>query len=522
MVRFPRHGLAPMALSLLAPLAASAADLNSAGVRRYAGDQEQVSSITQFSEVRPTDWAYQALSNLIERHGCLAGYPNGTLLGRQAISRYEAAALLNACLDRISERSEELTRLLQVFEKDLAVLQGRVDGLEARVGELEATRFSTTTKLTGLATVVLGANGFSGSASEQRRQARQAVGGTTLNYDLQLTFDTSFSGKDLLRTNLRAGNFAGTSFLDGGPSSLSTLEIAFEEECGTGTDCGDVLAIDRLFYQVPLGEFTVTLGGRVGQDDMLAIWPSVYPAATVLDVLTLGGAPAAYNKNLGAGAGLWWQKNGFAISANYVAANGDAGDPDQGGIATDGAAGTGTVQIGYSADQWGIAAVYSGIQNGNDLIVYGTNFSLESFSNPGFTSAFGLSGYWQPARSGWLPSISAGWGFNSTAYSSDVDSRGLVSTSQSWSVGLQWQDAVLAGNALGMAVGQPTFATRLEGGDTPRDGNVVWEWWYKLQVTDAIAITPALFYLSRPLGADTPAGQSFSQLGGLIKTSFSF
>jgi hypothetical protein len=348
------------------------------------------------------------------------------------------------------------------------------------------------------------------------------VGGTTLTYDLQLTFDTSFSGKDLLRTNLRAGNFADTSFLDGGPSSLSTLEIAFQEECGTGTDCGDVVAIDRLFYQVPLGDFTVTLGGRVGQDDMLAIWPSVYPTDSVLDVLTYAGAPGAYNANLGAGAGLWWQKNGFAISANYVAANGDAGDPEQGGIATDGAAGTGTVQIGYSADQWGIAAIYSGIQNGNDLIVYGTNFSLESFSNPGFTSAFGLSGYWQPARSGWLPSISAGWGFNSTAYSNDVDSRGLVSTSQSWSLGLQWQDAFLAGNALGMAVGQPTFATRLEGGDTPRDGNVVWEWWYELQVTDAIAITPALFYLSRPLGADTPAGQSFSQLGGLIKTSFSF
>ena len=73
-----------------------------------------------------------------------------------------------------------------------------------------------------------------------------------------------------------------------------------------------------------------------------------------------------------------------------------------------------------------------------------------------------------------------------------------------------------------MAVGQPTFATSLKGGDTPRDGNDVWEWWYEVQVTDHIAVTPALFYLSRPLGGYTPEGRSFNQLGGLIKTSFRF
>ncbi len=97
-----------------------------------------------------------------------------------------------------------------------------------------------------------------------------------------------------------------------------------------------------------------------------------------------------------------------------------------------------------------------------------------------------------------------------------------MGTSQSWSVGLQWEDAFLKGNALGMAVGQAPFATSLQGGAVPNDGNYVWEWWYKFQVTDNIAVTPALFYLSRPLGGDTPDGRSFHQLGGLIKTSFSF
>jgi hypothetical protein len=529
MHRLPPLLIASTALGLLPPLtlearqAAAAAELNIAAVGGVAKPPEQVSSINQFSDVRPTDWAYQALSNLIERHGCIAGHPSGSFQGGQALSRYEAAALLNVCLDRITEVTDELKRLIKEFEQELTVLKGRMDGLEAKVGELEATRFSTTTRLSGLATFVLGASHFGGSASGRVRQAGREFGATTFNYDLQLTLDTSFNGKDLLRTNLRAGNFADSSFGGAGPTILSQLETAFQEDLDVpGSNGSDVVAIERLYYQWPLGEFTLTLGPRVGQEDMLAIWPSVYPSDTVLDVLTYGGAPTALNSNLGAGAGIWWKRGGFAVSANVVAANGDNGDPSSGGIATDGAGSTGTVQIGYTEEQWGVAATYSRIQNGNDLIPYATTFALESFSQPGLTHAFGFSGYWQPASAGWLPSISAGWGINGTQYDGDVDSDGLVATSQSWSVGLEWQDVAARGNALGMAVGQPTFATALNGGATPTDGNFAWEWWFKLQVSDAISVTPALFYLSRPDGQATPSGRGFDQLGGLIKTTFRF
>ena len=87
--------VAPAAVGFLAT-GASAADLNINGVSDYADASvdglEQVTSITQFSDVYPTDWAYQALSNLIERYGCVAGYPNGTFRGNRAMTRYEAAA----------------------------------------------------------------------------------------------------------------------------------------------------------------------------------------------------------------------------------------------------------------------------------------------------------------------------------------------------------------------------------------------------------------------------------------------
>ncbi len=516
--------VAPAALGLMAPVAANATELNINGVSDYTATGEQVTSITQFSDVYPTDWAYQALSNLIERYGCVAGYPNGTYRGNRAMTRFEAAALLNACLDRVTEVTDELKRLMKEFEKELAILKGRVDGLEARVGELEATQFSTTTKLSGLATFAIGANNFYGTKSLTRESKRE-FGGTTFNYDLQLSLETSFTGKDLLLTVLRSGNFETSAFGDGGgPTGLSTLETGFQEDSGPNS-----VGIDKLFYQFPVGSsFTFTLGGRVGQEDMLAVWPSAYPSETILNVTTLNGAPAAYNKNLGPGAGVSWAtESGFSISANYVAANGAIGNPREGGIATRNSLSSGTVQIAYESENWNIAAIYSGIQNSAQLIGgFGTTFNEVFTGSNSFMNAWGIGGSWQPQESGWIPSISAGYGYNTVEANIDFE----VSGSQSWLVGLQWNDVFLKGNNAGMAVGQPVFATRQKGDFTPGDGNYVWEWWYQFQVTDNISVTPALFYLSRPLGQFTEQfteqfagnGATFSQLGGLIKTSFKF
>ena len=124
--------------------------------------QGQVTSVSQLSDVRPTDWAFQALQSLVERYGCIAGYPDGTFRGNRAMTRYEFAAGLNACLDKVSELIRAgtgnlatkddlaaLQRLQEEFAAELATLRGRVDALEARTSELEANQFSTTTKLTG-------------------------------------------------------------------------------------------------------------------------------------------------------------------------------------------------------------------------------------------------------------------------------------------------------------------------------------------------------------------------------------
>ncbi|MCT0199969.1 iron uptake porin [Synechococcus sp. CS-1325] len=525
--------LAPAALGLLAPMAVSASELNIDGVNKYAGSEEQVTSITQFSDVQPTEWAYQALSNLVERYGCVAGYPDGTFRGKKPLSRWEAAALLNACLDRITEVTDELRRLMKEFETELAVLKGRVDGLEAKVGELEANQFSTTTKLKGTATFVIGANSYGGDSG--RVDAAQALqGSTAFNYDLRLDLDTSFTGKDLLRTRLRAGNFGDSPF--GAPVvGLNALEVGFEGPPGP-----DSVMINRLFYQFPVGSsFTVTAGPRVRQDDMLAVWPSVYPADTVLDIFTYAGAPGTYSLNLGAGGGLWWKSGGFSASVNYVAANGNVGAPDDrfavcGGIGNDCSQQTGTAQIAYTGTNFGLAVAYNystpngvaGLYGGN-----GTPTAVTAYLNADSVNSVGISGYWQPSNSGFIPSISAGWGINAYTYGNGTGAIGEDfgdAQSQSWYVGLQWTDVFIKGNAAGMAVGQPTFLTQTSGDSTidPRDGQFAWEWWYKFQVTDNISVTPAIYYLSAPLGQDGSFGSNnrpdLNNFGGLLKTTFKF
>ncbi|MFM6308687.1 MAG: iron uptake porin, partial [Dolichospermum sp.] len=145
-----------VALTLLAGNSAFAGEVNGkvtsvADLSSESNNLSQVTSVSQFSDVQPTDWAFQALQSLVERYGCAAGYPNGTFRGNRALSRYEFAAGLNSCLDRVNELIATATadlvtkqdlatlqRLQEEFSTELATLRGQVDALEARTGELEA------------------------------------------------------------------------------------------------------------------------------------------------------------------------------------------------------------------------------------------------------------------------------------------------------------------------------------------------------------------------------------------------
>ena len=492
--------LAPVALGMVAPVAANAADLNLAAVNQYSSS-EQVTSVTQFSDVKPSDWAYQALSNLVERYGCVAGYPSGTFKGGQAMTRYEAAALLNACLDRVSETTDELKRLLTEFGAELAVLRGRVDAAEARIGTLEAQQFSTTTKLRGEATFVLGGvddyRTKSGSITPSRTDD---VTKTAFNYDVRLNFDTSFTGKDLLRTRLRSSNFSSNPF--GSSSSLFKLDKADNTE----STVGDNVVIDRIYYQFPTFNNTTTLtAGPLVRNTEMSWIPTAYKSE-ILDFFQVAGAPGVYNKATGAGFGALWQqgKTGFIAGINYVS---QSGDDSETGVFDESSGLNTLAQIGYKGINWGLGFGYRYGTEGTRVRTYNGLDGASGTLVPGQTSnGYAVNAYWQPQQTGWIPSISGGYGWNTVSGTASA-----ATNSDSWFAGLQWSDVFAKGNAAGVAVGQvPT------GEDLKK--STMLEIFYKYQVTDNISITPAIIYASN----NQRLVDNSSNWGGILQTKFTF
>jgi hypothetical protein len=78
--------------------------------------------------------------------------------------------------------------------------------------------------------------------------------------------------------------------------------------------------------------------------------------------------------------------------------------------------------------------------------------------------------------------------------------------------GVQWSDVFAKGNASGFAIGQPGNAPTLS-----KDA-LMWEAFYRYKVSDAISITPAVFYVSNNQGFKNAS----SNYGGVIQTTFRF
>jgi hypothetical protein len=257
----------------------------------------QVTSVSQLTDVKPTDWAFQALQSLVERYGCIAGYPNKTYQGNRAITRYEFAAGLNSCMDRVNDLIaastsgaakkgdlDTLRKLQEQFAAELKTLRGRVDGLDAKVATIEKQQFSTTTKLSGQLWINM-TGAFVGSPVTAERSLAQGgssafiaptrVGGvptrvqrsqpeiTVSNY-LFLTLNTSFTGKDSLITQLVAGN--GNSPANQLVSSgfYNSWGTPFTDQTGTPQTGSNAVYLRELSYTFPLNDkIRVAIGPRL-------------------------------------------------------------------------------------------------------------------------------------------------------------------------------------------------------------------------------------------------------------------
>ncbi len=296
----------------------------------------QVTNVTQLRDVQPGDWAYQALQSLVERYGCIAGYPDGTFRGNRALTRYEFAAGLNACLDRVNEliaaatsdlvRREDLAtlqRLQEEFAAELATLRGRVDTLEAVTAELEANQFSTTTQLNG--EIVLGLTGIVSGESVFGEDVDDV---TILGARTRLNLDTSFTGRDQLRTRLQAfglDNFTGRTRTFEGNLAFAAL----------GEDANNDVEIDKLTYSFPIGTSTqvVLAANNAEADDFASTLNFLDGEEGAFGALSrFGTRNPIYYLVEGSGIGIRQQLGrSLELSLGYLAGN--AGDPnDDGGL----------------------------------------------------------------------------------------------------------------------------------------------------------------------------------------------
>jgi len=506
---FQRLLVAPAALGLMAPVAATAADLNINDVSSYSDSVESVKSLSEFSDVYPTDWAYQALTNLADRHSCLAS-PSGSM------TRYEAAALLNKCLENVAQVNDEERRLLNEFGPELAVINGRLDGLESRVGEFEAGAFSTTTKLKGKTSFVIGAMDR-GEASNNSA--------TTFTYSTQFDVKTSFTGKDMLYHRIKTGNFEdGKHFED----------KKYGAYLVSANDNGNSIEVDKLWYEFPVGDqFRVWVGPEIENYYMLASAPSIYKPMT--KQFALGGNGATYGASTAQGFGAAWiqevddrSQPRFAVSTNYVAASGEKSDAAAGGgLMTDNVAnwltkfeyGSPRWQVSFAVAQKFCNEATTGSATPAACFDGGSYYSTDiGDSRTGDSSNYALRAYWKPDETGAIPAIQIGYDI---ATVDDDGATGSVEETAQWMLGFMWKDAFIDGNTAGIALGQRQYATeRVGGADDPADDNFVWEAYYDFKVSDNITVTPAIFG-----GEDTFNGSGDDTddvFGGLVQTTFKF
>ena len=538
----------------------------SASSSPFSDKLAQVTSVSQLSDVQPTDWAFQALQSLVERYGCIAGYPNQTYRGNRAMTRYEFAAGLNACLDRINEliatatgdlvKKEDLAtlqKLQEQFAAELATLRGRVDAVEARTAELEANQFSTTTKLNG--EVIIAGVGASGGAPNQSDPNIILVNRVRLN------LTTSFTGKDSLITGLQAYNFLGGATGEGSLQqglglaspllSASSARTSFEPQfpglnvntlSGVGANS---VQLYKLLYVFPVANKLTLFAGTAAEtsDAFPVITPfygegqeSISRFAGLNPVLRVSGGTSG--TGLASAAGFIFNISpNLDLRALYGSVN--ANLPEK--SANEAVPGVSTTPLGaglfsgssiiatqltfkpspaldiglnYAHSYHEINILATGLVS-SDIgalagVATGTPLTLNSV---GGTVTWRLSP--KIALSGYGAAIFV------DAASNSVDAS---TTFTSWMAGVHFRDLFKSGNTAGILFGQPLYRSDTGGSAqlTPTGDNRATpyhlEAYYRLQVSDNISITPGAFVLFNPEGN----GNNETTTVGVLRTTFTF
>ena len=343
--------------------------------------------------------------------------------------------------------------------EQLAITNNRVDGIEARLTNIEAGSFSETTTASFSADFAIGAvdgKGISSGVTEGDEDV-QAV------YSFQIDLNTSFTGEDSLDVSIDAGNSAAN-----GSSALAEFDL------NTGSDA---LTVDGISYTFPLGDNITAIVGDNIDGSALFTTACAYggPSNTLDDcgnvnaAITNGGAMAGASYDFG---------NGFTAAVGY------AGPETT--IMTEESLDAYGANVAYSADNYGLSLTYGSIDS-NSTATGENNTYTALNAYYAFDNGMSISGGYELGDIG---------GAAVTADESVNYFLGISAEAGPGSIGA----------ALGTSGGQ------VEG----QEEEVMYEAYYSYPINDGMTITP-LVYVKEQATAGTP-----DQTGLMVKTSFSF
>ncbi len=477
--------------------------------------QPQVTSVSQLEDVTPGDWAFEALRSLVERYDCISGFPNGTFRGNRATTRFEFAAGLNACLNQIEglisanvnefatrQDLETLQRLLKEFEPELATLRQRIDNLEARTASLEANQFSINTKLKG--EIAFTASGAFGD-EKANGSGEDIDDNIILNNRVRLNFDTSFTGKDLLKVRLDALN---TIPLGQNVTGTNMTRLAFERNTNNDFDIG------KLFYRFPVSKrlrFHIDATG--GRFNLNASNNFNKPFANPVtgSISRFGRFNPIYIQGaLGAGVtGVYDFNKSLSLSLGYLARN--ASDPsDDNGLFNGSYAALAQLDFKPSKQlDLGLTYVRAYYPAGRAFVSGATGSRLAnapfgqiatSANHFGFQSSFRVS----------KTAVISGWAGLTNAQAEDdgVGGNGVQveenddATIFNWAVTLALPDLGKKGSLAGFVIGQPPQVTDNDSGPENNDKSWHLEGFYRYALNQNISLTPGLLVILNPEGDD--------------------
>ena len=498
---------------------------------------EQVTSVSQLSDVNPTDWAFQALQSLVERYGCLQGYPDRSFRGNRSITRYEFAASTSICLERIgqivSDKSQlvkkedliQIEQLQRIFRVELASLAGRTNSLGVRTDTLEKQKFSTTSKLFGQ--VVIGLQGrFANRADFFPVDSIKDIDDPGRNVNLitntQLSLLTQFNPSSLLLVGLQAGS-GSTS-----PRLNNDVRLGYEG------DTSNALFLSDLTYRQRIGDKFAVIVGPIGVSPV-----SVFRGTNRVESAGSGPLSVFAQRNpiinLGGGrggVGFDWQiSRNFALQGVYSASS-----PEQsnGGGLFGGQSGSTTLgtQLNVALSSHldlGLNYLYSYTPKDTFAGRLGTGIGDDQITVNQALLTHGVGG-----TVGWRASpgfVLGGWAGYTT--SRIPDQSGEVTTFN-WMSFMNFPDLLGKGNLGGLYIGQPpriTSSTLPSGSNIPNllaggpgiaggqaGATLHTEAFLRYQINDRVSITPGVIVIFNP--ANTASSDPV--VIGALRTTFSF